>query len=179
MMRKTLYYFSAFEWLAGAVASVLVLYLYASWVETSKVAEQREVAQMRSLAPVNEWLTVKDIYVEDAFNGEDPLVVGDRIIHKKFPADWTVEIQRVEKSVFYLHCTGNGHNNYNIDDNLPNEIKLMGWWAQVPECKLPAGRYRACTSWEIQPPGYPTKIQEKCSNVFSIISTDGHSGKGG
>ncbi len=141
---------------------------YQSQLET--IDRRQEI--VRSLIAPDKWLTVNDIYIEDTPVGQDPIVIVDRTIHTRFLGEWVVEILRLEKSKFVLVCAGNGKSDYAPGDNMPEKIKLLGWWAMVPNCKLHEGRYRACTRWNMHVPKYPVKIQSKCSNVFDMIDID-------
>lgn len=126
----------------------------------------------RWLSPASLWFTVEKVQVFDAKIGEVPVMDVERTIHKPFHAEWIVEIQNVTtgKPALVQGCPGKGENDYRPQDKLPvgNDLNL-DWWIWPTKCKLPKGKYRLDTLWNVDPGnGYPIKPVRNSSNVFEI-----------
>ena len=142
----------------------------ASEREAEIVRAERAEKIRKENTPVSDWFVVKDIFVPDVTLGQDPVITVDRIIRKDFVAAWIVEVHSLVDGKWVLTCGGSGENNYKTTDELPPKIHLLSWWANSPDCKLPEGTHRADTKWIVKPHGYPSKVLEKSSNAFKVIS---------
>ena len=152
--------FSAQTWTGPAAFAVAVAWLV--WLAVT------------SLWPTTYWFDVRAVHVHDSREGEPVLMTVDRMIAREFDGRYFVQVRVInaDGGVGPVKCPGAGGGPYLVGSELPNPLTL-DWWAST-KCDLPAGRYRAVTTWEIKPdlPILPGKRLTVFSNVFEVLPNE-------
>lgn len=121
--------------------------------------------------PASDWLVVSEIHVEDAREGDDPVMRVKRSIQKAFEGAWHVEIKRkLESGRYAVACYQGGSNFYAPDNQLPEPLTLS-WWTYPHRCELGPGTYRVETRWLIfisRTDRTQTRLVRSVSNDFQI-----------
>lgn len=124
--------------------------------------------QWQSTVPPNAWIAVNEVLVPDHVQGEDPLIIYDRVIRQDFPGMWVVEVQKEEPgALFSPACVGSGIQEYRVETILPDRRVALSWFLGR-DCALEPGRYRLRATWTIQLPDWPEKKTSYTSAIFSV-----------
>ncbi|MCA9339835.1 MAG: hypothetical protein KDA17_02890 [Candidatus Saccharibacteria bacterium] len=120
------------------------------------------------LIPGEAFMTVRNIYVADAWYGQTPVMQVSRTIRKAFWAEWSVELEeRTELGQYIFVAKAAGSNSYTPESKLPKAFTL-DWWTFPTQLRPARGVYRIETCWEIRTQGFPVKEVCKHSNDFRI-----------
>lgn len=163
----------------GNVAAVIIAVLMAFGIwqwQTSKTHTEfidKQIATVNEMikreeTPARNWFLVRNVNVPDFIEGEDPLIVYDREISKHFFATWNVEIREINSNGEINICEGSGSSSYEPSDKLPHPGVRLSWYIGK-DCHLKPGTYVMQTTWEMRPPGYPTKETSFTSNQFEVL----------
>lgn len=124
----------------------------------------------RSMLPNNRFMEIKTMIVNDTLVGDTPILVFERVINQEFVAEWTVTVRSVTNEGLVTVCHGRGRDHYSPAGRLPNPVSL-NWWLGNNSCRLPLGKYRIDTSWEII--GETNRIIRAGSNIFTVYNGNG------
>lgn len=127
----------------------------------------------KAMTPGEDWIEIKNLYVEDAQPGEDPRIVYDRVLHHDTPGQWAVNVFRYEDEkdvIGTVYCSGSGVSTYKAGRALPPTATRLSWLMGREDrpCVLAKGVYRATITIIITPDGYQAKTIEKESNYFLV-----------
>jgi len=156
--------FWRFRAMEAAVAIVIVIgVIYFTTLATR---------QYRATIPPNAWIAINEIFVPDHVQGEDPMIIYDRLIRQDFPGMWVAEVQREEPgAMFSPTCLGSGVHEYRTDMVLPERRVPLSWF-MGKKCELAPGRYRVRATWTVQLPDWPEKKTTYTSALFRVIPAD-------
>ena len=135
------------------------------FVAEQKVQQQEQKRRAEAL-PI-EWFQVSNVFVPDHIEGDDPLIVYDRTIHKPFTATWNVDVHLLGDSEIST-CTGSGVSTYAPTEALPENGVALSWFIGK-DCKLKPGTYTLHTTWEMRIVDYPPKLTTFVSNAFTVL----------
>lgn len=123
--------------------------------------------------PAESFFEPIQLNIPDHVVGENPVIFYDRIIHKEFTADWTVEVQKIQGDGSVLAvCTRYGHNIYQPEKGLPSTGPTIEWFLGEP-CVYDAGTYRVVANWTIERPEAIGDVTTRIvSNVFQVTGND-------
>lgn len=142
-------------------------------IQTTDMLSQRE----RDILPPSAWFQVHEVFVPDFTEGENPMILYDRIIREEFRGFFVVEVQRqLENGLWFADCSGSGVNDYTPEDALPQAADTPGNYVTLDwfinragsPCRPEPGEYRLRTSYELSRPNWPVKTTLNISNVFTI-----------
>lgn len=121
------------------------------------------------LVPASLWLKVSAVRVSDTTVGEQPpAMYVDRVIYRKFSADWIVTVRRRGPSGgFSVFCEVHGKSNYLPGADLPDRLTL-DWWLNSRTCRMTAGEYLVHTTWRLNLLGPLSREISVTSNVFTV-----------
>lgn len=116
-------------------------------------------SSVQQALPASFWFAPGATLVENAREGECPMMVFEREIKRPFQADWVVTIlrERRDGNGFRTFATFEGGNDYRPENELPQALDL------------PPGRYRVNTLWTLELPSGGTREIRRTSNTFQII----------
>ena len=118
--------------------------------------------------PAEAFFEVKSVSVPNFIEGDNPLIVYDRLVKKQFMGFWNVEVHMLAGATDYAYCTGSGSAKYETKEQLP-KIGVTLEWFIGKDCHLPPGQWILQTNWEIHADGYPPKFLTFNSNSFNIL----------
>lgn len=151
-------------------ALIIAVIVSAGGIYWQQVRFQRDqTAQEAALkaTPVETFFEVKNVSVPNFIEGENPIIIYDRVIKKPFMGFWNVEAHMIDAVTDFNYCSGSGSALYTVKEKLPpSGIKLD--WFMGKDCHLPAGKWVLKTNWEIDAEGYPKKFETFTSNIFTI-----------
>lgn len=161
------------NWATVVVASAVLVVGY-MWYDAKEqrefIAAQKlvqEEAQRREEARPQEWFVVKNVFVPDHLEGENPLLVYARTVHKPFNATWNVDVHLLGEAETSV-CTGSGNSTYTSTEVLPESGVELSWFIGK-RCQLKPGNYTLHTTWEMRIPDYPPKVTTYISNSFLVL----------
>lgn len=126
-------------------------------------------SRQKRLLPGTAWLVINEIYVPDHRQGENPLLIYDRLIREDFTGFWIVEVQRVQPDGLFQHeCAGFGTSQYSTDEVIADNTVSWYWLIGRP-CAVPPGDYRLRISYTMKRPGWPEKEAIAFSNIFRVV----------
>lgn len=120
----------------------------------------------KSAEPVSEWYEINQIQVPDFIEGDDPIIVYARTVHKPARSRWVKEIMDVSNPKFAT-CTGNGTNDYSPVETGEAPMKMSIFMGK--NCELKPGRYIINWHGILSLPGYPDKALDASSNMFNVL----------
>lgn len=156
---------------AVVLAAFMGLGLMAWQTYEDRAERQADRAAMaeRAALPVERWYVVWGVFVPDFVEGEDPFIVYDREIRQPFQASWIVEMHPVGAPNDFAVCTGSGANYYEPKETLPDTgVRLFAFYMDK-RCDVPPGKYVLESRWTLMPEGYPVKVLQKSSNIFTVL----------
>lgn len=161
--------------IAALIIAIAAAILFIQWDKTKEatafVEAQRQeklVEAERAATPAHDWFVVRNVNVPDFIEGADPLMVYDREVIKPFNGTWNVDIRQVSGGTQFNICTGSGVSSYKPSEKLPAAGVLLSYFIGK-KCDLPPGTYIMEATWELRPPGYPTKETSFTSNQFQVL----------
>jgi len=125
-----------------------------------------------TLWPVSWWFEIRGIHVHDSIEGRPVEMTVDRVIVRDFSGKYYVQVRVVDDDGNFgpVYCEGSGGGPYFVGSQLPSPVTLT-WWAAGRCADLPVGKWRAATTWYIQPdwPLLPAKTLTVFSNRFEVL----------
>jgi len=123
--------------------------------------------QRRELAPVTEYFEVRQIAIPDHSQGEDPIIIYDRTVHKPFRGTYNIEIQKAGTLQPLESCIGRNTINYSPEKKLPEDGPTLSWFLGK-KCDIPAGSYRIEACWDVY--RYRASVVHYCkqSAIFMV-----------
>lgn len=156
-------------WKRRLVELAVALALSTGVVQIAGIVSWRQ----KELTPPNAWLAIREIYVPDFAMGETPDLIYDREIRANFNGYWIVEVQKkTEAGLWSTVCSGNGINEYDPSEVLPNNTVSWRWFIGEKCEALGVGVYRFRASFSMSRPGWPEKRLTALSNEFRVLPAD-------
>lgn len=156
----------------ASAAVILVLPLWLAWtawqdIHIRYMETKAELATVyRETAPASDFFEVSDVRIPDHAEGDDPLVLYLRDIHRDFTGDWFITLFPEDRPT-RIACDGAGRFRYRSNVELSdNQMPLSRFIGK--QCGLPAGCYFGLARWEIRPDGFPMKELEKRIPEFCV-----------
>lgn len=131
--------------------------------------------RQKELTPPNAWLGVREIYVPDFKLGDWPSLIYDREIRENFNGYWIVEVQRQTSSedLWTTECSGDGINEYDPSEIIPNNTVSWVWFVGTDcESLMEPGLHRLKVSYSMTRPGWPEKRLTVFSNLFEVLAAN-------
>lgn len=148
-----------FEVAAALLIAVTVIQL------SGTVAERQ-----KELLPAESWFVLNEVYIPDFEQGTNPSMIYDRVILENHDAFWIAEVQRPNASgLWSTVCTGDGVNEYDPSEIIPNNVTDFLWYMNGSCGNLPPGSYRVKTTRTMSRPGWPQKRLFDLSNTFRVL----------
>jgi hypothetical protein len=119
------------------------------------------------LQPASLWFEVRDVHVFDSVETASPAIRVDWVIRRPFEARWVAEVEQQVRDGWLVTCTASGQNNYKPDAPLSLDVDL-DWWTWPTKCRLPPGRYRVDTVWQLDLDWLGVKTVRNLSNAFEV-----------
>lgn len=150
--------------------ALIVVYVVIQLAQAVGERQEALLQRQKDLLPASAWFEVHEIYVPDHEVGSNPLLKYDRTIHESFTGFWIVEVQLVRPDGLFTNvCSGDGVNDYDLDEILENDEVTWEWMLDRP-CAVPDGQYRLRASYVMTRPDWPEKRVMAYSNVFRVTS---------
>ena len=150
------------------IFAITVLGMVASTVGFTYGKRQQVVLESGSSS-----LTVRHVFIEDALQGEEPMVWFSRTANTEFEGTWYVTIHTAAGETVE-DCFGYGSAEYRPKKKLSQPVELFSWWMEREICDLDPGLYYAHTIWQVldEEGREVLEVVEKDSNIFRIMSRD-------
>ena len=130
-----------------------------------------EIMTLRNeLQSSDDYFIVRSVYVNDVIEGQDAILIYDRIVKRPFKGIWTAVVFTISKPDGNLYGVCNNSNivYYEPAVKLPRAGVTLSWFIEK-DCKLPPGEYSIQTVWEVEVSSMVKKYVKFTSNVFTVI----------
>lgn len=156
-------------WRSRLVETASALVIAIGVIQLSGTVAERQ----KALLPAESWLTVNEVFVPNFAAGTDPEIIYDRTIHENFSAFWIAEVQHPnDNGLWTTVCTGNGVNEYDPSEVIPNNTVRLLWFTNGTCGKLRPGSYRIKTTYAMTRPGWPEKRLFVLSDTFRVVASE-------
>ena len=150
----------------AVIGSTAILY----WQQSAYETRQTEHDLALSTTPAQDFFEVRHVSVPPFIQGDDPLIVYDRIIKKDFFGTWNVEVHGIATDgTEFLVCSGSGVNKYEPKETALKIGFRFSQYVGNKDCNLQPGQYVLQSNWEIRAEGYPEKQESNTSNLFKVL----------
>lgn len=141
-------------------AFIFAAALLTGWYSWNEAAKRQE--------PVESWLVVKNIFIPDFIEGENPIIIYDREQRRDASIRRNVDIHHAGNVDGDPVCSGRNVKASAPSGKLDDVNVLFSDFVAAP-CAPPEGRYVAQASWIVLAEGYRPKRLTYVSNIFRVL----------